>query len=562
MSWWQRIGGPNGITLFGWLLLSPISIFFTVEVVPEGYLEGWSRLDGYLLGTLSHLVTGLVLLVGKEVVGRLPGDQPKPLAIVAVMGLAGASRGLVTAFSLEAFSITANADYLDRIASGAALIIIWFTAVAVVVDSRQRYRDSYARLSEKLEQQRLLRERGSSILAEREQSLLEQVRQTLQESLRVGSKTDDIHNAVDQLVRPLSHNLAQSRPVVSIPKASPKRRISLWPIARSAFEQTPYSFGPVIFVAVLGTFYSKLWQFGLLGVLDSLVSALFIWFFFALGQRLEKFGWWTWLFWFAAGLSSGLATGLVSGVNPLENPMPAFYLSLNVVIPAVMVAFLRAYDFQAELNLAALEHSIEAVQWETAALRQQAWVQQKRIARFVHSDLQARIRAFALRLELSGNQPREADIEELRNECETNLALGGEYQDFAKFITELQELWDGVSSIELKATDRVMDLLRRDRFTQIALVEIVREAVSNSVKHGRADRISVELEADQSAGLGNIQVVVKDNGKSSGDETAGLGSQVLQELTLGWELTKGPSGATLKAEVPIRQSDISASLVA
>lgn len=553
MSWWQRIGGPNGITFLGWILLSPISVLFTAEVVPEGYLQGWSRVDGYLLGTISHLATGLVLLLGKLTLLRRVRDNPKPLVTVLVMGAAGLTRGFTTAFGLEFFEITARADYSDRMASGAALIIIWFVAIGIVVDSRQGYRRGYQELSEKLDEQRELREKGSKILSEREQVLISQVRETLNEALRVGSRAVDIHEAVDSLVRPLSHNLSQARPVLVASVSKPKVRIRFWPIAKTAFVSTPYSFGPVIFVAVLGTFYSKLWQLGFWGVVDSALSALFIWFFFALGQRLNKFGWWAWLFWFAAGFASGLTTGLFSGIDPLVNSLPVLYLALNVVASAIMVALLRAYDFEAEKNLESLRKAIDAVHWETVALQQQAWVQQKRIARFVHSDLQARIRAFALRLEFSGNEPRPEDIEELRMECEANLALGGEYQDFEKFIVELQDLWEGVIDIKLVVDETISEQLADDAFTQIALVEIVREAVTNSVKHGRASKVEISLRSLDFTDQHSIDLRVMDNGTAQAPKPAGLGSEVLSELTLEWSLEKSETGATLSALVPLRQ---------
>lgn len=554
MSWWQRIGGPSGITFLGWLLLSPISIFFTVEVVPEGYLEGWSRPAGYLLGTISHLATGLVLLLGRLAFLRDVSEKPRPVATILIMGAAGLTRGVATAYLLEALSITANADYLDRMASGAALIIIWFSAIAVVVDSRKRYRYSYLELSELVERQRLLKERGHEILSGRERELVSQVRQTLQEALRVGAKTSDIHNAVEELVRPLSHSIAKSRPQLEAEATTPRIRIRFWPIAHSAFAKTPYSFGPVIFVSVLGTLYSKLWQLGVIGLIDSVLSALFIWLFFSLGARLKKYGWWTWLFWLMAGLASGLTTGMFTGINPLENPSPAIYLSLNVLIPAVMVAFLKAYDYQAESNLSALKEILDSVHWETVALQQQAWVQQKRIARFVHSDLQARIRAFALRLDISGSDPKPEDIEELRAECEKSLALGGEYQDFEKFIAELQDLWEGVVMIGFEADELVRGSVAGDPFTQIALVEIVREGVSNAVKHGRASQVRVRLTEIHQGERSNIEVEIVDNGAAIAEKGAGLGSEVLDELSVSWQLTESPNGAALHAVLPVREA--------
>lgn len=562
MNWWQRLGGPSGITFLGWILLSPISILFTAEFVPEGYLEGWSSFDGYLIGTISHLATGLVLLLGKLGIARLPELAPRPLITVLVMGLAGLTRGFATSFGLEYFGITATADYQDRMAAGAVLIIIWFSSIAIVLDSRTRHRLGFQELSEQLQRQRLLAERGRALLAEREQSLIEQVRMTLNDALRVGSKTEDIHDAVDQLVRPLAHQLSESRPELTESTKMPRVRIRFWPISRAAFRSTPFNYVPVIFVSVLGTLYSKLWQLGLLGVLDSVLSAMFIWFFFSLGAKLRLFGWWAWLPWIAAGLASGLTTGILGGENPLANPLSVFFvpLALNVIMPALMVAFLSAYEFESRENLKSLRGIVDAVQWETVALQQQAWVQQKRIARFVHSDLQARIRSFALRLDLAARQPSESDIDRLRTECQASLTVGGEYQDFEKFILELRDLWDGVVDIELSADAQSRDWLAGDSFAQIAMVEIVREAVTNAVRHGRATSVAIGFAAVDSGVGPSLELTVGDNGTSPAEGNSGLGSQIIGELTLSWNLEKNEHGALLRARLPIRRPELIAAM--
>jgi signal transduction histidine kinase len=92
----------------------------------------------------------------------------------------------------------------------------------------------------------------------------------------------------------------------------------------------------------------------------------------------------------------------------------------------------------------------------------------------------------------------------------------------------------------------------------------VREACSNAVRHGKASNIDVRVTL--SAGGDNLVIVVENDGdavvsKSHQDTVAaitglipvsgGLGTMLLEELTLSWSLT-GAAGLTrLAAVVPI-----------
>lgn len=544
------MGGPNGITFIAWILLAPISIFLTVEVVPEGRLEEYSIWAGYLAGFISHLVTGLMLFFGKFTFFRNNHIKPRPVAMLSWYAVSGAVRGASVAWMFENFGITEHADYLERMRSGAVIILVWFAVSAVMVDGWKSYKSAYQELSNKLEAQKQLRDTGALGLENQINALIEQIRSTLANALFAGASTGDIHNAVDRLVRPLAHRIGESASVKAADAKPVKRRIRFRPVIRTATHDTPYNPGWTVLMAVFGTLSSRIWQFGFLAILDSLAMAFVIWACFRLFRRLKLFSYWVPFMWFATGLAAAAASSLVT-TGLVEFNGPLIYMSVNVVVPAAIVASIGAFDRNAKANLDRMAEVISELEWETASLEQRSWVEQKRLARFVHSELQARIRAFALRMDLAARLPNDNEIAELRKECEDSLVTSGGSRDFVTFYQDLVELWQGVCEVELNANPELLVSLQRDPYASVVAIEIIREAVSNAIRHGNSKQIKILMEQGFHPNYSTLEIKVLNDGLPPINPEAGFGLKTIAEIAMSWNLTARESGAELGATIPI-----------
>lgn len=552
MKYWLRMGGPNGITLRAWLLLSPVSIIFTWVVLPEGYAPTANLWNGLLVGLLAHVVTGLVLVIGKYTVLRNVAQKPRPVTSLVVFALAGAARGFSAAYFLELFGITLQADYADRMLAGSILVLIWFAVSAVMVDGERQYKSSFAQLTDQIDRQTNLRTEQADLLRKYQEKLLAEIRATLSDSLRSGKSASDIHESVEHLIRPLAHRLNTSVRVFQSSTKAPVKKIKLGPVIQTAFTQTAYSPLWTILMAVLATAYSKLWQFGLPALLDSALSALTILVFFSTAKRLRLFGFWVIPVWFATGLSASLITALLSGSFSIERFPNALYLSINVVIPAAIVAAIGAFDRNTEKNLEILRQLADRLTWETSSLEQRAWVEQQRLARFVHSELQGRLRAFALRLDVSGRLPTNEEIERLRQECEEAFPLESKQKNFEEFLINNSILWDGVVKIDTDIDQEVLTALASDTYASSAAEEICKEAVVNAVKHGKAKNllISCKISTTKSDQL-LLQLQVVDDGVGFSDETKGMGLSQLDQLTVSHSLRREEGKTYLDAFITI-----------
>jgi signal transduction histidine kinase len=181
----------------------------------------------------------------------------------------------------------------------------------------------------------------------------------------------------------------------------------------------------------------------------------------------------------------------------------------------------------------------------------------------VHSELQGRIRATALRAAREHGTTLPAEVvQDLEEECLRAIDLTVDEPDLDAFIANTVELWHGVAEVRFDLSPQARDALDADPWATTALIEISREAISNATKHGSAS--SVQISVDKAEGTtGALRFEATDNGSKvangqiqSGAHTAsatgGLGLSTIAEFTLESQLELTESGAVLTALIATR----------
>lgn len=549
----NRIGGPYGISFSAWLLISPISILFTQDVVPEGIQLSEVPFAGYLVGIIGHLATGLVLFAGKLLLLRNVDNKPRPLTTLAVMALAGITRGFSVAYSFEWFGLVAQADYFERMRSGAVLTVIWFAIAGLVIDSRSNYLKSYSSLATSLDEQLELRLKGEKLIEDSRSEILDQIRATLRAALRLGTKSKDIHVAVDDLIRPLSHRLAADASGLRSQISPPSRRLRAKSVLRTALGTSAHNPLPTAAMAIFGTITSKIWSQGPIAILASIFEFALIWGLLALARRIRLRGVMAPVAWVATGLVSVGLTEIIFYENPFSNPLLIAYLAVNVLVPAALFAFLGAYQAEAELNLSQLRKNLSVLGWETKALEQRLWVERQRLGRFVHSELQSRLRAFALRFDFQAQDPTQEDLERLREDCERSLVFDDEIQSLDSVLQMQLQLWEGIMEVSFEPNSRELQLVEKDAYAASCASMIIREGLANAVKHGKAKRASVSFQIEPlNHQLALIEVKITNDGLEPKTGETGLGMKTLSELTSNLELIREDGHTILRANLPMR----------
>lgn len=549
---WLRVGGRYAITLRAWLLLAPIAIFGTPAFVPEGTLPGFSIWLGFLVGLLGHTITGLVLIPAYlSYLSPKKSRASRPVAAILTLVAAGLARGFAVAYFFEAFGIVAQSDYLPRMIAGAIIVAIWFAVTAVLVGSRRQYQEVFGKLADSLAQASQLAQEGSQQVANTRSKLVSQVKATLNEAFASKQSTHELHNLADSVIRPLSHSLATHQPVEFEVKV-PKRRIALQPVVATALGEYPFVAVPVAAIGLLSTLYSKVWNIGLTGFLETVIQALVIVLLFGLANRLQIRGWLVPVAWLLISFTANLSSWAILQYDLTSGVYQALLLAISIFLPAGFVSMLLAYDREAAKKLVLLEQAVESVRWQERKLNQQLWIEKKRLARYVHSDIQGRVRAAAL----SSSTGTMADVQELQRQCVAALDISKELPSFDRFYADTVELWDGVAKISLSVGSTAMEVVSRDSFGLASVVEIVREGIGNAVKHGKAKNIEVGLRVLEEANP-CLEVTILNDGEPIDPVTnPGFGSKTLSEVSSSWGIEKQPSGTRLWARVPVTTSSV------
>jgi two-component sensor histidine kinase len=146
-------------------------------------------------------------------------------------------------------------------------------------------------------------------------------------------------------------------------------------------------------------------------------------------------------------------------------------------------------------------------------------------------------------------------VEAVERDIATALAkLDGSnmIEPFESVMTQIQEVWEGVAEVRLEAIPaELKTVFAQNPTASSCSLEIIREAVSNAVKHGKASIIEVSIRL---TGESFLSIEVRNNGKRvPADKRAGYGSEILDEVAFEWSLENLPAGVILKALVAIQK---------
>ena len=219
---------------------------------------------------------------------------------------------------------------------------------------------------------------------------------------------------------------------------------------------------------------------------------------------------------------------------------PRYHIAFAIVL---VIVTLSGHIAQAGLirqeDLIGIEkETLEKIRLENAQVNLELARTTRKWAQHIHGNVQSRLHAYSLVLEQA--QLREdADgveraIEEIRR---TLLDLNAEqtqiYSDsLEKEVTAICDLWDGIINFQVNIDPAVKNLMD----PKVAdITKGVSEAITNSVRHGSAENIDIEISLRSEI----IILKVQDDGQGFSEVKPGLGSSVFETTTQGnWNLVR------------------------
>ena len=550
-------------------------LFFALPSVVTGLINDYGRLGGdpvswFLVVFAGFAVTVASIEVLAQIHIRLFG-KPKTLSNLAILLVAGLIRGATVFYVGWLLGVMPQSELWFRLSAAplyvTAVYMVFNTLVVAYLYQREidqelrreQYSLNQSRLEFAQEIDRLRLAQRSKISELVTPSLWE-ISKHLNDA-KLSKDASAIVRALrglnEDVVRPLSHELAKRFDPPTLTAAAPfltkLGRLTL--PKRTTLGQSLAVGWTALTAFVLG--YSMLSASS--NPLQGLVTALVLtsWFglvTYALKAVTVNLEHPTWLG-FIASIPVGALVGLTAWPFTFWETLtlPETFLVQSSVFFSIAypsIYLMAVANNQSEISQAQLRAIVEELRLLNSQLRQQVWLDQKMLATELHGSVQATLHATALQLSKI-DQPTIADLEKVRDAVDRALARLGqtsylEGESFEQVLADISEVWEDTCKIEYHIQPQALQALEQQSLAR-STIEVVREATTNAIKHGKAKNIKVTI--TRSGQL--LELIVDNNGQELVSNTKGLGTSVISDLTHSHRLYKTRDGVRFIATIAL-----------
>lgn len=571
------LGTPAALSLTVIVVSIPITALGPLVLDPQRI--GLSLGQGFLIFFISQVAMVPVFLLAKSWVPRISHPAGRVWATIFSLGVASGARGLALGVTTDALGITSDIEFSYRMVSS-FVIFAYLVIASSLVATDSEHRSLLADLRERRAELRTIDDSLQQQVAEIDAELAKVVRERLQptvdrmdeainSALRVEDRKKSLENLasiIDEELRPLSHEMADhsdSRPQITRHARGVVDRRNGWTAKVHLGRVIRPWAGVTLLFLYLTSQAVRLMDYGQQRQTALLWIVSFGLMLFVARRALWNVRVSTWLAIVATGLMFSLGVGVVwIGAVASGNPwLPSAWLA--GVIGEFAVGLISAGWTVLEMRRVEAKRylvtTIKRLELSTSLLRQQMWFSTRRLGLVLHGSLQSSLLSAIMRI--SAGQVDERSVADMKNHIRQALSglEGGivDTPDVPSVLASVVDVWEGVCDITCDVSADLDRVLRASPSAREAVSVIVTEGVQNAVRHGGASRAHVAIDSDGEC----VQVSIRDNGQLV-EGREGLGSRLLDEVTLNWSRTIGQEGTLLSAAVVLPLQDEGLALMA
>ena len=558
-------------------LSNPVLVLFLIPAFGVGLIFDQTRSDApleyrLLSATIGYIATITPLLIARIFLPNKPRPS-RPALMMAIFLLAGLIRG---ATLLEVSILSGEfqeGELLYRLVGGPLFTLISLILNAILVSNYARHKEALVALAaERLR----LQVRSAGVLArvqqqqeelsEKVESLIRPAIRKIQETLSSASSEaviGSLRDAADEVIRPLSREVAEgqddlnfeSEPAaVRVKSALPKRVVlgefllPFWAATMSIgllVSSTVLLEEPLTAFLVLAFIFLLIFGFG------RIVQLLTI------KLKVPSFAAWVIVpLVYALPLSSFFLLKPLMGMQSTDAQIfTMMFFEWNLGLLLFLAQLVQLQRRETTERLEDVNKQLEVI---SSRLSQELWLNRKRMAALLHGPVQAALYASAMGMAQTKNpspeylarvqKDIESSLEQLNNpnrlESETLLSV----------LDQVKDLWSGSVEINIDIQNDLEAAITKEPLTCDATIEVTRELVTNSIKHGQATQVQVRISEIDSS---RFSVEVIDNGQALDEAaTPGYGTKVLNELSLNWERTRSGDTTRSYAEMVLAAGNV------
>ena len=516
-----------------------------------------------------------LMLAAAYQVNKARKNPISPRLFLLVFLGAGAIRGAILQFLLGQLQLTTTFNYEYRVYTGITSVGLsaWFWAILFGVV--YEWRRQASRLATERNYLEKLQTEVDSVVTSATDLEIDAFRTYLLANLSFAGKADaaalrnELTRVINEVIRPVVDQMLLRRTAVSPPDSTDaEERVN----PRNVIENisAKRSFQPLIQVlpatpaAIAGAFV----LFGYRNGLAAMMAFMLGWPILLL---LAKYSFGVWLDRLPAApraillpfavLLTGLPISYFMAVTPQVNGSQWVWLEFSIyaLVTGMVLAVWFAYLTELARVYRVRDQFIHHIHWKVAEVNSRRWHQQLHFARRVHGSLQSEVAAMAIRLdkELAKPSSRATSIGDLQTTLEQKVQQVFEAPEVGlnptDVLTEISETWAGICDISVILTPTDAEQLMRDPIAVETALEVIREAVSNAIRHGSAKRVAVSVSMPDET---IVRVEVTNDGvpleANPVATRGGTGSKHLEECSMEYQLTQSKGQTRLLADLPFR----------
>lgn len=513
-GWMTLLGSRWSTSPRAWLIVTPIGVVAAPLAATADRADGPTTLQWMLLGLIAQAPMGLVLLAGGWLAARL--GWPRVLVVLVTL-LAGAVRGLTLAL------LGGAPDAGTRTLASAVTMSIWLLVIGAALESHARYRQVVDELLDMLVarelQGRLLdtktTEAARAASAERISQTSGVFRAIVEDASDDHSRTAALlQSAIETRLRPLSHDLWFSP--TPVPPVAHRGRDAVRRVLAAEVPVVPLTLAALLLLAWGSVVLHGAWQGALVGLGVAVAYGAVL----ALANALGR--------WPSAGatvryLGTAILPALVGAAVitslALGHRMSTLAVAFGLPLITLCVAAAVTLGDDRAATIADLRARLAEPDWD----RHLGDLVRRRVetdsATHLHNSVQPALTAAALQLQLAAalddpDRARAALDRASRaiEEAERRREAASPGRDR---LGRVADAWGGIATVELELGNLSLAAGEWD-----LVADAVDESIANAVRHGRAARITVRIDADAQ----DVVVGITDDGTGdAGDRAPGMG---------------------------------------
>jgi hypothetical protein len=224
----------------------------------------------------------------------------------------------------------------------------------------------------------------------------------------------------------------------------------------------------------------------------------------------------------------------------------------------LLMGIVRATDLAQRDVKDQLRETNRTLTWQVARINEEIWDERRTLALVVHGPIRAALISSAMELSKANDPSDPQLIQTLTDrisQARTDFLDPPAQHDPLDALTQLQQLWAGTCAISVDMDEHTRERITADRITAQVATKVIEEACANAVIHGSATTVAVDIQARED----ELDLSVTNNGASlEPGKSAGLGTTLINEVSLHWSLVSENGRISLRAALPLSTGESAA----